>query len=95
LRRIKATKPAADQAVKEAEARATKDEKSLAKVSKKQKQRAEAIVKIIDDLLTSFHSKYRFIVYSLVLLVSLCILNGYSFVMQQNNLEKLSSFMQA
>jgi hypothetical protein len=90
---VVATKLAADWAVKEAEARATKAEKGIAEVSKKQSRREEAIVKCIDDLLTSFGSKYRLTMSSLVLLLSLCILNGYFFVMPQNNLEKLSDFI--
>jgi hypothetical protein len=63
---VAATKLAADWAVKEAEARATKVEKSLAKISKKQSQCKEAAVKRIDDLLNAFDSKYRLIVSSLV-----------------------------
>jgi hypothetical protein len=64
--KVAATKLAADQAVKEAEARATKAEKTLDKISKKQSQCEEAIIKCIDYLLTAFGSKYHLIVSSLV-----------------------------
>jgi predicted KAP-like P-loop ATPase len=86
---VVATKLASDQAVKEVEARAIKVEKALAKVSQRQTQHEEAVAKRIDDLLTSFGSKYNLTLSSFVLLLSICILNGYSFVMQQSNLEKL------
>jgi hypothetical protein len=46
---VAASKLAADRAVKEEEARATKAEKALAEISKKQSQHEEAIVKRIDD----------------------------------------------
>jgi 4-hydroxyphenylpyruvate dioxygenase-like putative hemolysin len=82
---VAATILAAGWVVKEAEARMTKAKKNLAKVSKKQSRREEAVIKRIDDLLTSFGSKYRLTMSSLVLLLSLCILNGYFPVMQQND----------
>jgi Flp pilus assembly protein TadB len=91
---VAATKLATDRAVKEAEARATKAKKSLAEISKKQSQCKEAIIKRIDDLLTTFGSKYRLIAFSLVLTLFLFILNGCSFMMQQNNLEKSLDFVQ-
>jgi biopolymer transport protein ExbB/TolQ len=65
---VAATKLAANQAVKEVEARAINAEKALAKVSKRQTQHEEAVVKRIDDLLTSFGSKYHLTASSLVLL---------------------------
>jgi Skp family chaperone for outer membrane proteins len=54
---VAATKLTTNQEVKEAEARANKTKKSLAEVSKRQTQREEAIVKRINDLLTSISSK--------------------------------------
>jgi hypothetical protein len=78
---VAATKLATDRAVKEAEARATTSEKSLAEISKKQSQCKEAIIKRIDDLLTAFGSKYRLIAFSLVLTLFLFVLNGCSFMM--------------
>jgi hypothetical protein len=54
---VVATKLVVDQAGKEAEARAITAKKALAELSKKQTQREEAVVKRIDDLLTSFGSK--------------------------------------
>jgi hypothetical protein len=56
-----ATKLAANHAVQEAEARAIKAEKSLAKVSQSQSKCEEVVVKCIDDLLTSIGSKYHLI----------------------------------
>jgi hypothetical protein len=79
---VAASKLATDRAAKDAEARATKAKKSLAKISKKQSQCKEAIIKHIDDLLTAFGSKYRLIVFSLVLTLFLFVLNGCSFMMQ-------------
>jgi biopolymer transport protein ExbB/TolQ len=57
---VAATKLVTDQAVKEAEARATKAKKALDEVSKKQARREEVVVKRIDDLLTSIGSKCSF-----------------------------------
>jgi hypothetical protein len=64
---VATTKLAADRAVKEAEVRVTRAKKAMAKISKKQSQRKEAIIKRFDDLLTAFGSKYRLIASSLIL----------------------------
>jgi hypothetical protein len=91
---VAASKLATDRAAKEVEARATKAKKSLAKISKKQSQCKEAVIKHIDDLLTAFGSKYHLIAFSLVLNLFLFVLNCCSFMMQQNNLEKSLDFVQ-
>jgi hypothetical protein len=57
---VSATKISADKAVKEAEARAIKAEKALAEVSQRQVSREEAVVKRLDDILTSVGSKCSF-----------------------------------
>jgi membrane protein involved in colicin uptake len=92
---VASAKLAADQAVKEVEARAIKAKKPVAEVSQKQSKHEEAIVKCIDDLLTSFGSKCRHAVIFVVLLLSICIPTVYIFVMQQRNLEKLSDYVKA
>jgi predicted KAP-like P-loop ATPase len=56
-----AVKVSADKAVKEAEARAIKAEKALAKVSQSQAKREEDVVKRLDDILTSVGSKYSLV----------------------------------
>jgi hypothetical protein len=71
---VAATEFATDQAVKEAEARAIKAEKSLAEVLKRQTQCEEVVVKRINDLLTSIGSKCSLPVdlYCLLCFVDLC-----------------------
>jgi hypothetical protein len=70
------------QAVKEADARATKANKALAEVSQRQSSREEAIVKWIDDILTSIGSKCSldFVFYCLFPL-STCVFTGCIFMM--------------
>jgi hypothetical protein len=92
---VDAAKLATDQAVKEAEARAIKAKETLAEVSRKQSKCEEAVVKRIDDLLNSFGSKCHLAIIFVVLLLSICILTVYIFVMQQSNLEKLSEYVKA
>jgi hypothetical protein len=75
--KVAATNLASDRAVKEAEARATK-----AEISKKQSECEEAVVKHIDDLLTAWSCLYY-----------LFVLNGCSFMMKYNNLEKSLDFV--
>jgi hypothetical protein len=88
---VVATKLAADQVVKEGEARAIKAKKALAEVSKKQTQREEAIVKRIDDLSTSFGSEY-FLAFQLGFFCFDATCADYDvFGMQQNKLERSTS----
>jgi hypothetical protein len=81
-----------DQAVKEASVRATKFEKALAEVSQRQASHEEAVVKWINDIITSIGSKFSltFIFYCLFPL-STCVFTGCIFMMQQSSLENSSS----
>jgi Skp family chaperone for outer membrane proteins len=90
---VAAAKLSIDQAVKEANARATKAKKAVAEVSQRQTSHEEAVVKRIDDILTSIGSKcsLTFVFYYLSPL-STRVFTGCIFVMQQNILEKSSSF---
>jgi DNA anti-recombination protein RmuC len=54
---MSAAKNFIDKVVKEAEARATKAKKAFAEVSQRQASREEAVVKRLDDILTSVGSK--------------------------------------
>jgi membrane protein involved in colicin uptake len=68
---------ATDQAVKDAEARAIKAKETLARVYQNQSKREEAVVKCIDDLLTSFGSKCHLAVIYVVLLLLICVMTIY------------------
>jgi Skp family chaperone for outer membrane proteins len=93
IKEVAAAKLSVDQAVKEANARATKAEKALAEVSQRHANHEEAVVKRIDDILTSIGSKcsLTFVFYCLFPLPT-CVFTGCIFMMQQNSLEKSSSF---
>jgi O-acetyl-ADP-ribose deacetylase (regulator of RNase III) len=82
VKEVAAAKLSADQAFKEANARATKAKKALAKVSQRHASHEEVVVKRIDDILTSIGSKcsLTFVFYCLFPLPT-CVFTGCIFMM--------------